>query len=237
LDDNLPVIFTQYLPHNPKFQAYDNPIIPTHADIKLASVALDMYANALKQKLNLQPHNPNPQQFAHPPSSCTPPLTTISYSAAAQKNLSCPSSTKPPKRKKAHNADAISTATAQSSDMVQTSATTATNNNLTADLLNTLWAEVKQLIQHDLQPLQNKIKTLHQTLNTFMDRTTANFQQFNQKIEASQASFNNQMAQLVAAMKVQQEYYDAQMQNLFAHLSPLPPAPSPPSHTPEGGIH
>jgi len=162
---------------------------------------------------------------------------TISYSAAAQKNLSHPPSTKPLKKKKACHVDAVSTATAQSSDTVQTSATTATNNNLTADLLNMLWAEVKQLIQHDLQPLQNKIKTLHQTLNTFMDRTTANLEQFNQKIEASQASFNSQMAQLAAAMKVQQEYYDAQMRNLFAHLSPMPPVQSPPSHTSEGGIH
>ncbi len=29
LDDNLPIIFTQYLPSNPQFQAYADPIIPT----------------------------------------------------------------------------------------------------------------------------------------------------------------------------------------------------------------
>jgi len=143
LDNNLPILFTQYLPRNPSFQAYDNPIIPTCADIKPTSTALDTYANALKQKLNLQPHNSNPQQFAHPPASCTPPLTTISYSAAAQKNLSHSQNTDPPKKKKARNTDAVSTATAQSSDTAQTSATTVTNNNLTSDILNTLRAEVQ----------------------------------------------------------------------------------------------
>jgi len=237
LDDNLPILFTQHLPKNKQFQATNDYIIPTRADIKPASATLDTYANALKQKLIRQPQTPNAQQFAHPPSSRTPPLTTISYSAAAQKNLSQPTSTDPPKKKKARNADAVNTATAQSSETVQTSATTVTNNNLTADILKMLWAEVQQLIQHDLHPLQNEIKTLHQTLNTFTDRTTADLQQFNQKIEASQASFNSQMAQLAAAMKAQQEYYDAQMCNLFAHLSNTQPVQSPPSHTSEGGNH
>jgi len=237
LDDNLPVLFTQYLPKNEQFQATQDHIIPTQADIKLASAALDNYADALKQKLILQPQNSNAQQFAHPPSSRTPPLTTISYSATAQKNLSRTPSTDPPKKKKAQNTNAISTATAQSSDTVQTSATMATNHNLTSELLTTLRAEVKQLIQHNLQPLQHEIKSLHQMLTSFTDRTTNNLQQFNQKIEASQASFNNQMAQLAAAMKEQQDYYDTQMCNLFAHLSPLTSAPSPPSQTPEGGMH
>jgi len=73
-------------------------------------------------------------------------------------------------------------------------------------------------------------------LTTFMDRTTNDLQQFNQKLEASQAAFNNQMAQIAAAMKAQQEYYDAQMRNLFTRLPPQPPAHSPPSPS-EGGMH
>jgi len=236
LDDNLPIIFTQYLPSNPQFQAQNNPEIPTRADIKPVSAALDTYADALKHKLNLQPRTTNPQQFAHPPASQTPPLTTISYSAAAQKNLPQSQNTEQPKKKKARNTDAVSTATAHSSDTVQTSATTTTTNNLTTDILNTLRAEVQQLIQHDIQPLKHEIQTIHQTITTFTDRTANDFQQFHQKLEASQAAFNNQMAQLASAMKAQQDYYDAQMRNFFAHFNPQPPAQSPPS-TSEGGMH
>jgi len=73
LDDNLPVLFTQYLPKNEHFQAADDHIIPTRADIKLASATLDTYADALKQKLIHQPQNSSAQQFTHPPSLRTPP--------------------------------------------------------------------------------------------------------------------------------------------------------------------
>jgi len=172
LDDNLLVLFTKYLPNNKQFKAADDHIIPTRADIKPASTTLDSYADTLKQKLILQPQNSSAQQFAHPPSSCTPPLTTISYSAAAQKNISRPISPHPPQKKKACNADAISTTTAQSNDTVNTSATTVTNHNLTSNLLTTLRDEVKQLIQHDLQPLQHEIKTLYQTVTTFTNKMT-----------------------------------------------------------------
>jgi len=237
LDDNLPILFTQYLPKNEQFQVTQEPTIPTHVDIKPASAALDTYANALKQKLIRRPPTANANQFAHPPSSRTPPLTTISYSAAAKKNLSRTSSQEPPKKKKARNADATSTAMAQSSETLQTSATTATHQNLTSELLTTLRAEVKQLIQQDLQPIQHELKNLHQTLTSATDKTNSDLQQFHQKLEANQASFNNQLAQLASAMKAQQDYYDNQMRNLFAHLSSLTSVQSPPSQNLEGGMN
>jgi len=140
LDDNLSTIFTQFLPKNPHYQLDSDHIIPTHADIRPANATLDSYANALKKKINLQPTTMNTQpQFAHPPANRTPPLTTLSYSAVAQKHNTPRSTTTAltPKSKKTKCSNPLNT-TEHSQDTIQTSTTTTTHINLQNDILTTI---------------------------------------------------------------------------------------------------
>jgi len=143
LDDNLTTIFMQFLPKNPCYQLEPEHLIPTYADICPANAMLDNYANAIKKRINLQSTTQSTQQqFAHLPANQTLPLTTILYSAAAQKNTQpTDATTAPPKTKKTKRTDPINT-TKHSHDTAQTSTTTTTHLNLQNDILTTIRAEV-----------------------------------------------------------------------------------------------
>jgi len=241
LDDNLTTISTHYLPENPRYQSESEHLIPYHTDIRPTNATLDNYADSLKKRINLQPATQTaPQQFAHPPATCTPPLTTISYCAAAQKNIT--SSTghiAPPKNKKAKRTDAIST-TKHSQETAQTSTTTTTHLNLQAEILTTIRAEVWQLIQTNLQLLQNELKTMTQTVTTLANKTTTEFQNIHQQLTANQDHFQQQMDLLATCLKEQQEHqahFENQMQAMFLRFSQLLPALNSPSSMDEEGMN
>jgi len=135
-------------------------------------------------------------------------------------------------KKKARNANLISSTTEHNEDIIQTTATTATSTTLKQDILTTIQAEVHQMIQTNLQPLEHKLKSMHQTITTLATQITADMQQFHQKLNSSQDHFQIQLAQLMALMKVQQAQFDAKMQVLFTSFSQLLPLKTPPSIAP-----
>jgi len=241
LDDNLTTIFTQFLPKNTRYQSEPEQLIPTHADIRPVNATLDNYAEALRKKINIQTlTQTTPQQFAHPPANQTPPLTTLSYSAAMKQNLHrTEAAIAPPKAKKPKRTDPLNT-TEHSQDTAQTSTTTTTQLNLQTDILNTLCSEVKQMITTDLQPLQNEIRALNQNMTTLTNKTTTEFQNIHQQLAANHDHFQKQMEQLATRLQEQQEQqaqFERQMRETFLRFSQFIPALHSPSSMDEEGMH
>ncbi len=242
LDDNLTTIFTQFLPKNTKYQSDSEHLIPTHADIRPVNAMLDNYAEELRKKITLQTlTQTTQQQFAHPPATRTPPLTTLSYSAAEKKSIQHTEAVAaPPKAKKLKQNDTLNT-TEHSQDTVQTSTTTTTHLNLQTKILNTLRSEVKQMITTDLQPIQNELRTLNQNLATFTTKTTNEFQNIHQQLTANQDHFQKQMEQLATWLQEQQEHqaqFERQMQETFLCFSQfIPTLNSPSLSMDEEGMH
>jgi len=117
--------------------AHSRVILVTYrTDIRPTNATLDNYADTIKKRINLQPPNQaSAQQFAHLPATRTPPLTTLSYCAVAQKNLGRnKENTTAPKTKKAKRMDTLNN-TEHSQETMQTSTTTTTTLNLQNEIL------------------------------------------------------------------------------------------------------
>jgi len=73
LDDNLPTIFTKYLPKNQCYQPATDNLIPYQTDICLANATLDNYMDKLCKCIHVQPlPSTSTPQFDHPLASHTP---------------------------------------------------------------------------------------------------------------------------------------------------------------------
>jgi len=241
IDDNLKTIFTQYLPKNPRYQSESDHTVPYRTDLRPTNATLDNYADTIKKRINLQPTpQASPQQFAHPPATRTPPLTTLSYCAAAQKNLGRNKETTPSqKNKKTKRTDTLNN-TEHSQETTQTSTTTTTNLNLQNKILTTIRAEVHQMIINDLQPLQNEIKTMNTTVTTLASKTTIEFQNIHTQLNSNQEQFQQQMDLLATRLLEQQEHqvrFKHQMQDMFLCFSHLIPALNQPSSMDEEGMN
>jgi len=154
LDDNLPTIFTKYLPKNQCYQPATDNLIPYQTDICLANATLDNYMDKLcKCMFNHSPAPPphNLTTHLHP----TPLGIILSYSTTTQKNPNLPAIATETPGKRRPGTPAISTATNHSHKTVQMSMTMTATANLKQEILIPLWEEVIQMLKKDLQPLQN----------------------------------------------------------------------------------
>ncbi len=244
LDDNLPPIFTKYLPKNPKYTPDEENPVPHRTDQKQPNTTLDNYADQIRKKITVQPRKDNqPPTYARPPLQRTGPQATISYSEAAKKNLNPQqtNNTNPPKKKKARNSDAISTTTEHSTETTNTSMTMTTAANLKQDILSALRIEITQIIQQDIQPLKQDLQSLQHTVQNTTEQHTNDMKLFQANLATSHEQFKQQMNhisdQFQAQLKAQQQQFDTQFRALFAHFSSHFPTPQPPSSTNEGGMH
>jgi len=78
------------------------------------------------------------------------------------------------------------------------------------------------MIITDLQPLQNKIKTMDNTVMTLASKTTAEFQNIHQQLNVNQDQFQKQMDLLATHLQEQQEHqahFENQMWAMFLRFS------------------
>jgi len=219
LDDNLPPIFTKYLPKNPKYIPDTEHPVPHRTDQRQPNATLDKYADQLWQKITVQPHQDNkPPSYARPPMQCTRPQATISYSEAAKKTLNPQNTTsEQPKKKKACNLDAISTMTNHSTKTEQTSMTTMTNVNLKQEILSTLHSELTQLIKQDLQLIQADIQTIQNTIQMQAEQQHTKMQTFNSNLSTSHEHFNNKWHKFLISSRNNLELSSSSLTHRFKH--------------------
>jgi len=122
LDDNLPPLFTIFLPKNPKFILDAENPVAHRIEMRNANKTLAEYAEALCQNIKPVATKTNaPTPYARPPPPKTNRLVNISFAQAVKNNMRMPEHTtsEQGRKKKACNADGISVTTDASSDTTQ----------------------------------------------------------------------------------------------------------------------
>jgi len=196
LDDNLPPLFTIYLPKNPTFVADPDTPIAHRIDMRAANKTLAEYVENICQTIKPVPTKTNaPTPYARPPPPKTPRLVDISFAQAVKNNMRMQNndSNEQGRKKKARNADNISDTTEQSSETTQASTVTTNIQTLKNEILNTVRQELASLLKTDLTPIHNEIKMVQQTLTTKIDQQNAVIQQFQEKLTTAQEQFQEQI--------------------------------------------
>jgi len=199
LDDNLPPLFTNYLPKKTKFTPDPDCPVAHQIDLRPANKTLSNYVEALCQNIKLVVAKNNaPTPYAQPPPPKTPCLVNISFAQAVKNNqtITDNDNTTNNQKKKARNADAISITTENSLDNTQASTVTTHIQNLKNDILNTVCQEMASLLKNDLAPIHQEIKTVQQTLTRKINQQNTLMQQFQQKMMAAQEQFQTQLNQV-----------------------------------------
>jgi len=196
LDDNLPPLFTIYLPKNPKFIADPDTPVAHRIDMRAANKTLAEYVENICQTIKPVPTKTNaPTPYTRPPLPKTPRLVDISFAQAVKNNLRMTTndSNEQGRKKKAHNVDNISDTTEHSNDTTQASTVTTHIQTLKTEILNTVCQELASLLKTDLTSIHNEIKTVQQTLTNKIDQQNAVIQQFQEKLTITQEQFQEQI--------------------------------------------
>jgi len=245
LDDNLPPLFTIFLPKNPKFiPDTDNPVAH-RIDMRNTNKTLADYTEALCQHIKPITAKANaPTPYARPPPPKTNRLVPISFAQAVKSNLRAQANTaaEQGRKKKARNADGTSVTTDTSSDITQASTATTNIQNLKDEILNTVRQEIANLLKADLTPLHNEIKTVQQTLTTKIDQQNTVMHQFQEKLTSAHEHFQEQIQKDYIRMQNHQKQIQhdhnnlqRQMEAFFTRFAQIPTSFQPPSGHPEGG--
>jgi len=163
LDDNLPALFTTFLPKNPKFIPDDETPIAHRINMRAANKTLAEYVEALCQGIKPVATKTNaPTLYARPPPPKMPRLINISFAQAVKNNMRMNDNdnNEQGRKKKARNADAISVNTEMSGDNTQASTATTNIQTLKNKILTTVCQELVSLLKANLTPIHNKIKTV-----------------------------------------------------------------------------
>jgi len=88
LDDNLPPLFTIFLPKNPKFIPDADTPVTHRIHMRVANKTLAEYVEALCQNIKpIATKTNTPMQYACPPPPKTPRLVNISFAQAVKNNM------------------------------------------------------------------------------------------------------------------------------------------------------
>jgi len=107
--------------------------------------------------------------------------------------------------------------------------------NLKQEILTTVWQEVASMIKSNLNPIQQELRMMQQTLTNKLDQQNTVIQQYQDKLTTMQEQFKSQMNTKFIEMQMHHTNLQHQMDAFFARFTQLQSPFQPPLGTTEGG--